>query len=274
MNADTQPDTKTLFKMLSSTFGLFGTGLYLFILFISNPTDNKIFLCLSGIPLILASFLLVAVETNKKCFTLYKIAKWLDEKFVTIWVFMFTLAIALIRLIQIYIALFRNPESEHYAIWATVILIFSVLFIVAFYIVMLRLPLSTDETEAAHRKLEFQLVGAFCFLFSPLLSAGLSIWFPSQSPEPIGGMLLLVVAAIFIIFALRNTPTEKPPLISALIITVVNIVLLGIGYALSGCLLWYYICSFFTLIALIALTIGMYKIGRQMQTTLITHPQG
>jgi len=260
------PDIKTLYRMLSSTLGLWGIVIYLCISYLSDPKSYGFFLLLSIPSLLLAVFIVVAVGFNKQCQMLFKFAEWLDEKFVTIWIFTSTLVIASNRLIQIIIKLLNKEIVESNAIIATLIIILSFVFITALYIVMFKLPLSLDKNEAAYKRLEFLLSGAFCLLFSaclfPTLSI-LSISITSQDYAPYSNFILLTVTVILMLFAVNIISNPKLPLTLAIIISVISISLLGITYAfpIYPSLSIVYLVSM--IIALIILTIAMFKVDRE-----------
>lgn len=263
MNTDSKPETNSLFRILSSAFGCFGTGLYLFVLYVSKSPENAIFLCLSVFPLLIAFCLLLAVLLNRQCQTLYKYAEWLVQKFVELWVFTFALIIALNRLLQILSEIFSDSVVEPHNIIAKIILAFSVVFFIAYIAAIIILPASSVKAKPDYKRLQFYLSASLCYLFFPCLLVILSSLWPAQYyVEPYAYIILLVPAVIFLQFSVKNAPAERIMLTTALIITIVSIVLLGIGYALSGYPLWLWVCFGFIIIAVIMLVFGMFRLDR------------
>lgn len=256
------PETRNLFKMLSSAFGCFAIALFLLALFTFEPANNILLLRLSCISLLLSILLLVAVFISKHCQAFYTCAKILDESFVFFWIFMLTPLAALQRIIVVLNDIHEKTALRQYLPTISATLAVSGAFFMAYLAAYLWLSFRSAKERLPDKSAPLLLQMAFTMLFFVWLLMILSNVWPLVFPVKMYGYVIwLIITTILLGFYMKKSSIRRAIISSALAFVVIAVVVVTIIWLLAVNPNWLWFCFGLLTIAAILLGIGMKSVG-------------
>jgi len=252
-------DPQQLRSILSDSFACFAIGLFLFYLYLTEPSISTMLLVTSGISLVFAIILLLAVFVVDHCPAFYSCAKWFEDQFIVIWIFMLTQVSALVRIIDVI-----QTAAQTNQIFIPIVLAVSGAYFIAY---LTAIFWRTAKLKKPRPIQNLQNMTRSLLIFILLLMLSNKIWPTIVRVESWWNyILILLIAIIPLSIAVKKEPKKQQVLmLSTLTITGVVIILLLVGTLHTMCHLWFWFCWALLLIATILLCIGMTRENRALQ---------